>query len=538
MYYFFDKRRGHSNNVMDAVRAMLAQLINQHKNVDDFRNLAIRIQGKSKDAQSQATSREIEDMLEELFRYLGPTFAVVDGVDECADYDNNFGRLSMIVSNDSNRLLLTGRPSVNLSSNIKWAAQVLHLGSENEADIKDFLLRELKKLMEAGLLHMDSTLDHMATLVSARANGMFLWVRLLIEYLNLPIWTIRERQDALFNLYRLEGLDALYTAILTSLHTLFPRKSHATLTRLFHLVVGARRPLTSRELSIAISVPLDRPHSPLDEIPNFTSSIGRLSGSLVEVTIQGTVQFVHLSLREFLTGALNSPDCDGVPGHIIASYCKEPDLTIASVCLSYLRHTLPARPLEGSSQITPAAFTVNNRHPFLSYSSIFWSDHLVVSLTMIKPRLAPFDKSVWELVSDLLLRFLDDKNRVTAWVEAAWLFATPHIKPWPVKTQLNLDPRLSAIPSLVAGVEKLYRLSEELLDLDQSWSHILMLEPNEIWEPSISTFKKSEFWVTTDQAKLVRLAPLVDNSSPSITVYSQIADSGTELGVIRLFPPW
>jgi len=97
-YYFFDKRRGSLNSPTDALRAVLAQLIDFHRNVNPLRELATEIKSKSKQSQSQATDKEIEEMLVELLGCLEATFLVFDGIDECSDYADflrgvNYGRL-------------------------------------------------------------------------------------------------------------------------------------------------------------------------------------------------------------------------------------------------------------------------------------------------------------------------------------------------------------------------------------------------------------------------------------------------------------
>jgi len=159
----------------------------------------------------------------------------------------------MVGSSSSCALLLASQPSVESPKQLSKTCQTLHLNfQENTDDIKRFLLPEIEYLIQNDLLCAELSAEYIATLISSRANGMFLWARLLIEYLRLPVWTLRERQDAIFGLSRLEGLDALYDAILASLKSHFPRKSHSTITRIFQWAMRARRPLKINELAIAV----------------------------------------------------------------------------------------------------------------------------------------------------------------------------------------------------------------------------------------------------------------------------------------------
>lgn len=540
-YYFFDKRRGSLNSPMDALRAVLAQLIHFHRKVDPLRKLATEIKSNSKQSQSQATDKEVVEMLVELLRHLEATFLVFDGVDECSDYADFLRGVTVVGSSGSCALLLTSRPSVELPKQLSKTCQTLHLNfQENTDDIRRILLPEIEDLIQNDLLRTDLSAECIATLISSRANGMFLWARLLIEYLRLPVWTLRERQDAIFSLNRLEGLDALYDAILASLKSQFPRKSHSTIMRIFQWVMRARRPLEIKELAIAVSIPLDRPHSSIDSIPDFGRNLGRLTGSLVEVTQNGLAQFIHLSLLEFFTAALHSSALDETPNATAASYCEGADRDLVVTCVSYLRHTVPAEPLAGSSRITPTANATEHKYPFLRYSAVFWSDHLADSLETIQNPQATSDRKAWKLLADLILAIVNDRNRVTVWIEASWLFGYPRIQTPSENAERALNSLTSKIPSfalLGRATERMYRLSKEIVDLNRSWRHVLASEPNEIWEPSISTFTKSQFWVDSDKSRLIRLAPLTQDSPKCITVQSQIADSGSELGVVRLFPP-
>jgi hypothetical protein len=540
-YYFFDKRRGSLNSPMDALRAVLAQLIHSQRKVNSIRKLATKIKSNSKQSQSQATDKEIVEMLVELVGHLEATFLVFDGVDECSDYAEFLRRVTVVGSSSSCALLLTSRPSVELPKQLRKACQTLHLNfQENTDDIRRFLLPEIEDLIQSDLLCTELSAEYIATLISSRANSMFLWARLFIEYLRLPVWTLRERQDAIFSLSRLEGLDALYDAILASLKSQFPRKSHSTIARIFQWVTRARRPLKIKELAIAVSIPFDRPHSSIDEIPDFGRNLGRLTGSLVEVTRNGSAQFIHLSFLEFFTEALHSSALDEMPNTTAASYCEGADRDLAATCVSYLRHTVPVGPLAGSSRITPTADTTEHRYPFLRYSAVFWSDHLADSLETIQNPRAASDCKDWMLLANLILATVNDRNRITVWIEASWLFAYPRIQTPSENALRALNSLTSKIPSfalLGRAMERMYRLSIEIVDLNRSWRHVLALEPNEIWEPSISTFTKSQFWADTDKSRLIRLAPLAQDSPKCITVQSQIADSGSELGVVRLFPP-
>jgi hypothetical protein len=136
--------------------------------------------------------------------------------------------------------------------------------------------------------------------------------------------------------------------------------------------------------------------------------------------------------------------------------------------------------------------------------------------------------------------FLCDRRKVTLWIEASWLFNSPRIHDLPENSTLPCDSGLlvdDSFRQLGKALAELRELSEDLATLQRSWSHVLRLEPNEIWEPSIPAFTKSRFWVETRNAHVIRVAPLEPNSTKYITIQSQISDSGSEISLVKLLPP-
>ncbi|KEF56254.1 uncharacterized protein A1O9_07835 [Exophiala aquamarina CBS 119918] len=394
-------------------------------------------------------------------------------------------------------------------------------------------------MVEVGLLPDNYYADEIVDKVSQRANGMFLWVRLFIDFLQLPASTLRERIDAIENLNRLDGLDSLYCAILDRIAVKFPGKSRKNVQRMFQWVAFALRPLHTNDLQIAVAIPFGRVQTPQDIIPNFGKSLGVLLGSLIEVTSHGRAQFIHSSAQEFFISIYDDSasgfQCQAEPYRTCANR------SIASACLTYLCYTAPARPLGNSSQVTPDAAVTNHRFPLLMYSVLFWSDYLVHALreTETKQNKTCADGS-WEQLVSLAAKFLYNPQKVTLWIEAAFLFGSPRIQLPPQDCIIS-----SALPNISDHVLKLLstlftdlgHFCQDLAGLERSWAFLLESEPNEIWEPSISTFTKSRFWEDNPHARLVRLVPLDPDLTRHITIQSQVSNSGSEIGIVKLIPP-
>jgi len=158
--------------------------------------------------QLYATDREVLCALYLLTRRCGQVILVFDGIDECIDQDTFFERLREL-SQISNSLAvgIFSRPTIKIPRSLAKDTLCLDLGnSQNHRDICTYLRPKIVDLVEYGILPESTDIE-----------GMFLWVTLLIQYLQSPSLSTRQVSEAISNLNRLQGLDLLYTAILRAL---------------------------------------------------------------------------------------------------------------------------------------------------------------------------------------------------------------------------------------------------------------------------------------------------------------------------------
>ena len=541
VFYFFDKRRGSANHSADAIRAMLAQLVHLHRHNEQAIDIASVILAKNITGQFTATDNEILAVLGLLLDQLGPTYLVFEGLAECSDHAELFKSTAGVASRSNCcAILLLGRPTVHLPANMQKESFSIHLTHlRNTEDMKRFLRPEIQELVDTNFLPHGSSVDKLIELITLRAKGMFLWVRLLVEYLRLPSLTLRDRLDAIKNLNRLEGLNSLYDAVLEGLETQFSGQSRINILRVFQWIAHSQRPLKVDELCHAVSVPTDRAQTKEDLIPRFEKYLGSLSGSLIELSNDNTVQFIHLSTQEYFTGTRESPEPRA--GLKILTYHNSADRCIAISCLSYLNYTVPAEPLGGSTHIMPNLAYIRHKYPLLKYSVEYWTKHLVCSLTKDDfKELYVTEGRSWPQLAKLVHLFLSEKRKVSMWIEASWLEKRPPSVSKPPEVA-SLSPNLvkavgDSFHQLGKAITDLKQLRIELKTLNKSWSHVLRSEPNEIWEPSVLAFTESHFWLNTTDARVIRLAPLKSNSRKCITLQSQVSVSGIEIGLIRLIP--
>ncbi|KAJ9141637.1 Ankyrin repeat domain-containing protein 17 [Coniochaeta hoffmannii] len=184
---------------------------------------------------------------------------------------------------------------------------------DDNPDIKQFIETELYNCIDSGRLMLgDPQLSlEIADVLSAGAQGMFLWVALQIE------------------------------ALSTKLHA-----GKAYQKRTLELVLAAQRPLTTGELREALSVsPGDDVWNPARHLNNVFSALASC-GSLITVEEESlTVRLIHHSVKQFLlssdpslTGGITSLD--------------DAHMTMRAIVLTYLNYGVFETQL--STTVTPS----------------------------------------------------------------------------------------------------------------------------------------------------------------------------------------
>jgi hypothetical protein len=493
-----------------------------------------------------ATNNEIKSVIRLLFRQLRHIIMVFDGLDECADQREFFDGLVEMDSTCKNcSLALFSRPTIKLPRRYMQDCFFINLQiTQNLEDIRRFLRPKIRELVDDQVLALNTNTEDTVGEISNRANGMFLWATLFIEYLQFPGLTTRQRSEAIRYLNRLEGLDALYKAILCSLMERSPKQARMNVQLAFQWVAWSYRPLHLDELRYAMSISLDRRMDSDDIIPDFSRSLSSMSGALMEINNDMTVRFIHLSVLEYLTESPQSKELE--PTNLIP-FMTHKNLAhrcCASLCLSYLIHNIPAVPLGGSPQTRPDRKMQRLRFPFLEYAAEFWSNHVLDSIKALKIASGiEVDGSIDRLFN-LASIFLSNKNMIAAWIEASWMFNHPpqigsgledEVLSIEFEKQCVLNSSQRA--GFLKAAEFLSRLANDLKSLNDSWADVLRTTPNEIWEPSVSAFIKSEFWIAVPGAKLTAIASKLGEPNKFICVKSQLSSSGLEVGVIKVWPP-
>lgn len=539
-YFYFDRQRSEAAESASSWRAILSQLLHAFPGDQDIIEASILLQKYNTSGQPFASKTEILSLLGLVLEPFDQLFLVFDGIDECRDQELFLKDLSTLTRHKKAvRTALFSRPTVALPLEIQNNSVSFPLDkNQNFDEIVQFLLPSIYAMDGRSILPHNLDPQAAATLVAKRADGMFLWARMFLDYIKSPSLSLRQKREAILNINQFQGLDRLYEAIIQQILQSNDQGASQNIERALQLVAFSRRPLHVEELALAVVCPLDRAIEEDDAILDFSVSIGQFSGALLELDAKSQVRFLHSSAIEYITGGRQSGSnrthqergmlIDYSGGHRI----------LALISLSYLYFTVHHGPLSGVKGVVADVRQQARAYPLLNYCSEYWSFHVLDYLQ----DLSNFpDSDEDRLLGQLASRFLSKAHAVMTWIEACWMFKRP-----PTIRYGRDDPSLeyfgssadtdsSRLTPKAFAMRNLSRLSKDLLDLNRSWEHILCEEPAEIWEPSISAFTASDFWQRVSGSTITSFTGRLDAEHLSICVKSRISTDGRKMAVVRQY---
>jgi len=539
-FFHFDQQHPDFSHGRHAFRSILMQLLHTH-NVKGWRELvdiASLIKNVTGSGQRFASEEDVLDILELYIERCNPAYFVFDGMDECSNHVDFVLELERLTKGTRTRILLFGRPHLHYGNVRQSESNQILLGpQENLQDLQAYLHRHVLSLLEKGAIARRQPDDAAAIveILAHNSSSIFLWAILMIAYLQSPFLTPRDRLDAIEQIHVFTGLDALFMKILDQVEKSTPKTQWNRIKTVFQCLIAAFRPLTTQELKILLAVKKDTAMSAEDQIQDFDNSLVQMCRSLVEIRPDGTVAFIHLSVSEFLIKAesrRNSP----WPFHVQIYSAHR---TMAVLCISHMLNDVPHSPLSGCSSTTITSILLEERFPLLQYATSNWESHAWKCLQFesrddIKNTFAIDEYKI--LLSQILVA-VSSPEFVSMWVEAGWIFGTcPSQRDLPAVIRSALEILgLQTSAKVAKLIAKLDSLSTYISNLERQWGRVLEQHPNEIWLPSIQTFAQSEFSVGSNVSNLVSLSSPEDVDA--ILLASQVSDSGSEVGVLKVWPP-
>jgi hypothetical protein len=199
------------------------------------------------------------------------------------------------------KIPFTSRPHAPVRSHIAGVVEIALDTQYPGADITNYVKDGIARLDRIKLPF--ELRDETQKVLIDGANGMFLWVSLMLDELHNSKRTTRNAIQANLKILP-KDLPKLYRNILNKIE---PDDLEIAKT-ILQWVVWATRPLHLRELAVAIAVL--RKHTSITSMQgdidfNLESEINRIFGSLVKIE-DNTVHLVHQSAKEFLCDPSNN----------------------------------------------------------------------------------------------------------------------------------------------------------------------------------------------------------------------------------------
>jgi hypothetical protein len=443
-----------------------------------------------------ATSNELLDLLHICLQKIGNYIFVLDGIDECRDSDNLLRTLEGLLKESDCKLILFSRP-VLPSTVVTESAYLLKIGRLSQNDIQLFLRRRLHELRLSHNLpqHVDD--DDLLRRLLVGADGMFLWARLMICYLQSPALSLSERVRTIMEVTLPEGLEVMYDRLMTVINA--KRNIERSLAgRILLLIAFASRPLSTLELREALKISEDKDSEMDDDYSNFHQMVRLLCCGLVEEATMvdsryespvPSYRLIHLSAAEYFRSREVRHDTELGAGTECVAGSVNSHLRIASLCLRYLSYHLPAQPLGGQIGTNVTQSNLDSGFPFCQYASLYWTEHFQILLDM---DLVATDKVTLDIhrrwyrqALTSLASFLSQKFALMSWIEASCTFGQlpsfERVRNWMASTH----GCRSLMPSRVAYAKLSRDVCEfdlYLKELKNTWGSQLLSSPSIIWQ--------------------------------------------------------
>ena len=360
MYYFCGQRSSTRNISAQVLRTLMIQLLRQNLDLAPLVHQAYLQKGLS------CSSPSMKKMLKEVLPNIKSTRIVLDGIDECGHSTQKDIVATLVelqkYAGDSCKILISSRDEPQINKSLPRKTHV-PLEGNTAVGLRLYIqhyIAELKVLFPC----LDASLfDRVEQRLQLMANGMFLWVRLVVMMLKEQVSDI-DFETAIDQLP--EGLDEAYGRILCRIQDLNPQIKDRAFKILFWLC-AAFRPVKINEVADGIAL---RPGQSVlckrTRIQNTDRDVLEVCAPLVQKSVGGILELVHFSAKEYLLAIQSGPFVDVAQAHF----------SIAFSCIVNLTSTFALIPrLSALTEPNVESFVVEGRYGLQQYGYDYWAEH-------------------------------------------------------------------------------------------------------------------------------------------------------------------
>ncbi|KAF2108444.1 hypothetical protein BDV96DRAFT_636736 [Lophiotrema nucula] len=374
LFYFCSYASIGNNPSARILKSLASQVLRQKPELSSYVNAEYVTKGLAPSLQT------LRELLPHLLSALNSTSIIIDGVDECHEvHHKDIVRELLSLTSEQvggNVRLWVASRDTRFIQDLLHKKQAISLSEE-----RDSVGTAINKFVGSRIAAMQSrfqdldvgdvVVSNITKQIVEKAEGMFLWVRLVLDTLEDEVFSIHDLKAAVQVLPT--SLEDFYERILvrvTSPHK--PNRDKAL--QILQWVAFARRPVRSCEILNAIAFTTDR--STINQDTMLSKAVLKLCSPLIEQHADGVIQFVHFTVREFLVASTSSRP-------ILELAISEYALCLS--CISYLAFSAPilvnTNMISGAEEVTPA-YTVmidiaKGMHSLHLYAQEYWIEHLL-----------------------------------------------------------------------------------------------------------------------------------------------------------------
>ena len=397
LFFSFSSSDGIRQTSENLIRTLLWQLLQEtadKESVDSVHRLSLN---------GQPTISELWEAFGRIASTMAkPVYCVVDGIDECIDYNHTVSITIMQILENSPglRILLLGRPHVFQahSGNSPFVAIEITSAMLSQ-DIEALINYEVAK---SDILSLPEFRKNVYETLKGKSDGMFLWVRLMVDDLNKSS-SKSEFSERLQNLPC--GLEKAYQLLFLHLSERLDKYELRLAQTTLAFTITSCRPLHFDELRYAFAVycrSLESMAHPLEQylLLQPPQRILDVTGGLISMT-DGVLRLIHSSVKEFLIRPEDQWICE--PDVAVVDFRVDIMLThrsFAWLCLDYMNLEKDERILKPDT--SQSIQTLSDSYPLLGYATLYTFFHLnrsgspcSVTLTKIESVLKSTQSLLW-----------------------------------------------------------------------------------------------------------------------------------------------
>ncbi|KIW21374.1 hypothetical protein PV08_01954 [Exophiala spinifera] len=349
------------NILSETMRGLAAQLLRANPDImpyafDNYANKAL-----------PPSVSHVRKLLSEILGMIPETFLFIDGLDEYTESQQRSILTEVLpltrVTGGTCKVLLSSRdvPSISKRMKSKPRISLRDEYSGVEEDIQKYLAEELQEIKER-FEGKENEMEEIIEVIALKADGMFLWVRLILDELR-KCYSMDELRKTVEGLPK--GIDEAYGRVLERITKEMDVDEYAKARRILEWLACSCRLMKIHEVQDGIAFHAD--NLVLNDDTKFSPAVLDLCRPLIEEGPNNTIDFVHYSAKEYIL--------DKASGPLLWESQAHYDLAFA--CITYLNTSFCFYQYASSHHIVRTK-VAKGFHGLHNYATEYWFQHLLL----------------------------------------------------------------------------------------------------------------------------------------------------------------